>query len=139
MTKTFQTLDHTSDIGLRAFGSDLPEAFSNAAKGMFTLIADLRQVRAPLKTEIVVNSGDISGLLVAWLNELLYLFDSEQRLFKKFDIRQLSETALKAECWGEKVDKSRHQLKRGIKAATYHRLKVEQTAQGYQVEVILDV
>ena len=74
-----------------------------------------------------------------WLNELLYHFDAEQLLLKKFAITELTDTALKAECWGEPVDRSRHQLKRGIKAATYHGLKIETAPGGYQIEIILDL
>jgi SHS2 domain-containing protein len=140
MKKPFQTIDHTADIGIRAFGQDLPEVFSNAAKGMFSLITDPRKVRSSIMTRIEVSSGDQSGLLVEWLNELLYRFDAEQLLFKKFNITGLSNTELKADCWGEKVDQTRHYLKRGIKAATYHELKIEQTPNGqYTVTVILDI
>jgi SHS2 domain-containing protein len=140
MNKAFQLIDHTADIGIRAFGRNLPEAFSNAAKGMFSLIIDIRKVHGSTKIEIVVIAEDQSGLLVEWLNELLFWFDSEQMLFKKFIISELGETTLKAECWGEKVDRSRHQLKKGIKAATYHMLKVQKTPKGeYEVDVILDI
>ena len=54
LTKTFQTFEHTADIGIRAFGRDLPEAFGNAARGMFSQITDLRKVRGALITEIEV-------------------------------------------------------------------------------------
>lgn len=139
MQKAFETFDHTADIGIRAFGRDLPEAFSNAAKGMFSLITDLRKVRSSRKIEIEITAGDQSSLLMDWLNELLYHFDAEQLLLKKFAISELTDTALKAECWGEPVDRSRHQLKRGIKAATYHGLKIEPAKSGFQIEVILDL
>ena len=139
MNKSFETFDHTADIGIRAFGPDLPEAFCNAAKGMFSLITDLRKVRSSHKIGVEIAAGDRSSLLMDWLNELLYHFDAEQLLLKKFAISELTNTGLKAECWGEPVDRSRHQLKRGIKAATYHGLKIETAPGGYQIEIILDL
>jgi SHS2 domain-containing protein len=139
MQKAFETFDHTADIGIRAFGQDLPGAFCNAAKGMFGLITDLKKVRSSHKTEIELTAADQPSLLMDWLNELLYHFDAEQLLLKKFTISELSDTRLKAECWGEPADRIRHQLKRGIKAATYHGLKIEPAASGFQIEVILDL
>jgi SHS2 domain-containing protein len=76
MKKAFETFDHTADIGIRAFGSDLPEAFSNAAKAMFSLITDLRKVRSTHKIEIEIVVADRPSLLMDWLNELLYHFDA---------------------------------------------------------------
>ena len=116
----------------------MPEAFANAARAMFSLITDLDNVHEILYRDVQVSAPDREILLVAWLNELVYLFDTEQILFKRFDIHDLIDTELKACCYGEKVDKSRHELKIGIKSATYHMLKVENNSQ-YQVQVLLDI
>jgi SHS2 domain-containing protein len=139
MPKNIQIIDHTADIGIRAFGKDLPEALCYAARGMFSLITDLRRVRCLQTIEIEVTAADRYELLVEWLNELLFRFDTEQMLFRQFTISALSDTRLKAEVRGEKVDKKRHDLKKGIKAATYHGLKIESTASGCRIEVILDI
>ena len=80
----------------------------------------------------------MESLLVAWLNELIYLFDVDNFLLKRFDISRLTETELKARAYGEKVDTSRHNLKLGIKAATYHMLKVE-NGKTNMVQVIFDI
>jgi SHS2 domain-containing protein len=49
----------------------------------------------------------------------------------------LSEHELKAECIGEHYSPSRHQLKLGVKSATYHLLQVDTGAN--KVRVIFDV
>ena len=76
--------------------------------------------------------------MVEWLNELIYRFDTENIIFKRFDITELDNTRLKARSYGEKVDNSRHELRTGVKAATYHLLKVDKD-DGYKVQVILDI
>ncbi|GAH34096.1 unnamed protein product, partial [marine sediment metagenome] len=81
---------------------------------------------------------DQESLLVEWLNELIYLFDTENIVFKRFDITQLTNTRLKARSYGEKVDNSKHRLKVGVKATTYHMLKVDKD-NGYQVQVLFDI
>jgi SHS2 domain-containing protein len=138
MEKRFEIIEHTADVGIRAFGKDLPEVYANAAQAMFSLITDLDTVREVLSREVSVSAPDREILLVEWLNELVYLFDVEYLLFKRFEISELSATGLKARCYGEKVDKSRHALKTGIKSATYHMLKVEQNGR-FQAEVLLDI
>lgn len=136
--KRFKFLEHTADAGVIAYGSDLKATFANAAYGLFSLMADLRRVRATVKREVQVSAGDLESLLVAWLNELLYLCDAEGLIFKRFDITHLEPQCLTAQVYGEKIDPARHRLKTAVKAATYHALKVEK-GDGYRAQVIFDL
>jgi SHS2 domain-containing protein len=136
----FEIIDTTADIGIRAFGSGWREVFVNAALGMFSLITDPGSVRPELIRDVSVAAPDRESLLAAWLNELIFLFDTEMLLFGRFEIVRLRTSLIEARCFGEKVDRSRHELKRGIKSATYHKLKMEKTNDGvYQAEVIFDI
>ncbi len=137
MVKDFEILSHTADIGIIAYGSDMTEAFSNAARGMFSLIAELESVGETERRDTQLTAPDRESLLVAWLNELIYLFDVENIIFKRFDINLVSETELQASSYGGKVD-HRHQPKMGIKAATYHMLKIEEN-NGIKVQVLFDI
>lgn len=136
--KRFDIIDHTADVGIMAYGAELKEAFANAAYAMFTLIADLEDVREDVCRQIEVQAEDEENLLASWLNELLYLFDVDGIIFKRFEITEFGETSLKAEGYGELVDPARHSLKAGVKAATYHMLRVAKD-DGYSVRVIFDV
>lgn len=138
MKNNFEIIEHTADVGIRVYGSDMAEAFVNAAKAMFNLISRLDKINEVLYRDVRVSAPDREILLVEWLNELIFLFDSEQLLLKRFNIILLTDTVLKARCFGEKVDKSRHPLKMGIKSATYHMLKVEKNGQ-YCVQVLFDI
>jgi SHS2 domain-containing protein len=133
----FEVIDHTADIGIAAYGSDLKEAFSNAAYGMFTLIADLEDVGNDVVREISLEAIDQEALVVGWLNELLYLFDVDRIIFKEFEIDRLGHRHLQAIARGERIDVSRHHLRTEIKAATYHTLKIEE-GDGVRIQVILD-
>jgi SHS2 domain-containing protein len=135
--KRYRLLEHTADIGLVAYGQSLSEAFANAAYGLFSIICDLRGVRESESRQVEVKASDIEGLLFDWLNNLIYVFDAELLLLKRFDIREFSANRLKAVCYGEKSDPSRHRLKMGVKSATYHMLKVDKERN--QVRVIFDV
>ena len=138
MEKEFEFIDHTADVGIIAYGVDMKQAFANAAKALFSLITELDDVAEVVHRDIEVTAPDQESLLVEWLNELIYLFDTKQILFKKFDIDQFEPTHLKARSYGEKVDTSKHKLKVGVKAATYHMLKID-GKNGSQVQVLFDI
>ncbi len=135
--KRFQLIEHTADTGLIAYGDNLAEAFANAGYGLFSIIAELNRVRAVESMDVAVKAEDAEGLLFNWMNHLIYLFEVEHLLFKRFDILELTEHNLKATCRGERYDPFRHHLKIGVKSATYHMLKVDGGKN--TVQVIFDV
>ena len=135
--KRFQLIEHTADTGLIAYGNDLAEAFANAACGLFSITTELSRVREVESRSVTIRAEDTEGLLFNWINHLIYLFDVEYLLFKRFDINEFTERHLKAICWGERYDPSRHQLKLGVKSATYHILEVDRERNS--IQVILDV
>jgi len=138
MEKDFEIIDHTADVGILAYGVDMSQAFANAARALFSIITELDDVEEVLYRDIELSAPDRESLLVAWLNELIYLFDAENIIFKRFDITGLGDTRLEARSYGEKVDNSRHKLKTGVKAATYHMLKVED-GNGCKAQVLFDI
>ena len=135
--KRFKLIEHTADVGLIAYGADLAGAFANAAYGLFSIIAELDAVQETESRRVEISEEDWEGLLFEWLNYLIYLFDVEMIIFKRFDIIEMDGRQLKAICYGEKYDPSRHHLKTGVKSATYHMLTVDREKN--QVQVIFDI
>jgi SHS2 domain-containing protein len=132
----YEEIEHTADVGIRAYGKTASAIFASAAEGMFSLIADLKKVQAKGEVEVRLTAEDLPRLLVAWLSELLFLHETQHLLFRRFQVR-IRGTSLRAHAWGEAIDKRRHGLKLAVKAVTYHRLSVDLT-QGV-AEVIFDV
>jgi len=124
-------------MGLVAYGKSLAEAFANAAYGLFSLIVEPNKVKEKESRKVTVQAQDTESLLFNWMNELIYIFEVERLLFKSFNITEFTGQSLEATCWGEKYDPSRHQLKTGVKSATYHMLKVD--GEKNRVQVIFDV
>jgi SHS2 domain-containing protein len=138
MEKEFELTNHTADIGIIAYGTDIKEAFINAAKGLFSLITELDDIKEVTHRDIILTSSDEESLLVEWLNELIYFFDADNIIFKRFEINQINQTQLKARAYGEEVDNSKHAIKRGVKAATYHMLKIEHN-NTVKIQVLFDI
>ena len=126
MKRAFEIIDHTADIGIIAYGADIKQLFSNAALALFSLITDPQSIEGKSRYDLEVNSEDRDGLLVEWLNELIYLFDAKQILLNRFEIESLTDDRLQATCYGEEFNPSRHRMKMGVKAATYHMLKLDE-------------
>ena len=138
MEKDFEIVNHTADVGIIAYGADIEQAFANAARALFSLITELDDVAEVVHRDTELIAPDEESLLVEWLNELIYLFDAENIIFKRFDITKLNNTQLKARSYGEKVDSLKHKLKTGVKAATYHMLKIDK-GDGCKVQVLFDI
>ena len=137
--KPFEVIDHTADIGIVAYGATIKQVFANAALGLFDLMADLDDFKEGLQRELELSAEDVEVLLIEWLNELIYIFDVEHIIFKKFEIEKLTSTQIKARCFGERMKPGHHKLKREIKAATYHMLQISKEDSTYKVQVIFDI
>lgn len=145
--KQFEILDISGDAGIRAFGNNLQELFVNAATGMYSLITDLENIQDMKKLDISAQGSSLEGLLVSFLNELIFHFDTYGFIGKSITIKswQAGEPesgqaySLEANLTGEEFDPEHHEGKLLIKAATYHKLLVEKKDGLYQAEIIFDI
>jgi SHS2 domain-containing protein len=137
--KDFEIIEHTADAGVRSYGETLEEAFVNIARGMTSLIVRPETIKENICREINISAPDRETLMVEWLNELIYYFDTENIVFKKFDIVHLTSSEIKVRCFGERIDRTIHEVERGIKAATYYMLKVERNSDGYSAQAFFDI
>ncbi len=135
----YEVFEHTADIGLHAYGSTLAQLFIHAAQGMESLMVAPEQVQVKVSRAISVQGHDAVSLLIAWLNELIVLFDTEYLLFKDFEIDLITETRLQGRASGEAYDVKRHDLSSAIKAVTWHEAAIEHTAAGYTASIIFDI
>jgi SHS2 domain-containing protein len=135
----FRCFEHTADLGLRIEAPDLDGLFRDAARALFSIIAEPEGDGRPgeaLRLEIAGTRRD--DLLFDWLNELLYLFDSRQLLLDRFEV-DVAADGLRATARGRPLDVDRDRLLHEVKAITYHELKVEQSEDGWLAEVIVDI
>jgi SHS2 domain-containing protein len=138
MTRSFESIEHTADVGIVARGDTVEDVFAAAADGMLSFIIDRNDVRTAETRRRIVEADDREGLLVAWLNDLILLLNADG--FVPADVRVLecTDTRLVAEVQGEPVDPARHRFRLDVKAATYHQLEVSRP-NGWRARVILDV
>jgi SHS2 domain-containing protein len=139
MSEPFEILDHTADTGFRAWGVTVAELFENSAHAMMAIAADPSTVHSRAEKNIAVQGEDYESLLVNWLSEILYLFDTNSFAPKDFRVDEITPTYLKARLVGETRDPSRHPWTLIIKAVTYYELRVEQRNSRWESQVFLDI
>ena len=137
--KKYELIEHTADVGVKAFGKNISEAFENAGKAMFDIITDESEIETIGQYDIELKAPDLEQLLVDWLSELLYLNTALNLVFSffKVDIDEKN-NSLKGRVFGEKLDISKHKIGCEIKAVTYHMLEVRNKRPVY-VQVLFDI
>lgn len=127
----YEILDHPADIGIKVYGKSLEELFINAAMGTSALIVEpFETSEKSIRKEVNLNTKNYTELFTNWLDEIIYLFDTNGFLTKR--IKNISIHSSKEECniqallEGEKFNKNKHEIKLYLKAVTYHQLQIKQ-------------
>lgn len=131
---SFEEIEHTADCAIRAWAPDLPSLFAAAATGMYAVAGVKLGKGQGLKRNIRLQAQDHEGLLVAFLTELVYALEQEERGFVSFDL-QISNGQLEGQMDGRALET----IAKPIKAVTYHNLKIRETERGHEVELVFDV
>ncbi len=145
----WRILDHTADIGLVVEEKNLSRAFATAAEAMFRIMID-GELGSGEEREIHLEASDPGALLVDFLSELLFLFDTEGFVVSSADVRVEKKDvrgkgvmgggekkwSLIAILRGEKFSRDRHAIAFEIKAVTYHMLDVSEDG---RITVLFDI
>ena len=140
--KRFEWVEHPSDIGFRAYGRDLAEAFENAALALFEVMVDTGKVDAREEAEVELEAEDEKALLYDWLDRLIYLRDSDNKVFSKFSVKITENQGgfkLQARIWGETFDPGKHSDRTAVKAMTYHMMEITRSPEETYVQVVVDI
>lgn len=147
----FEILDISGDIGIKAYGTNCEEAFVNAGTGMYNLITDVEKIEEKQEIAIEIKSESLEGVLVNYLNELIFHFDAYGFIGKRIEVvgaelqtasLNLSKSPnfeLKIKVYGEEFNPARHERRLLVKAATYHNLRVEKINGKWEIEVVFDI
>lgn len=135
----FEIIDISGDVGIKANGNDCADAWISAGIGMYSLITDLQMVIEKESLEIEATADSMEGLLVNYLNELIFHFDAYNFIGRRIEVIGFSEEAIRARIHGEHFDPGRHEQRLLLKAATYHNVSVLNEREKCKVEVIFDI
>ncbi len=135
----YKTIEHTADIGIEVEAPDGEGVFTRCGLAMFDMMFGIESIGRNQTRRISVSGENLNELLVAWLNELLYVYSVEGTMFSDFSDMVLGATSLSAVGLGETFDQRKHSGHLEIKAATYHGLSVGQADGKWRARVIFDI
>ena len=140
MSRGFRELENiTADLGIEAWGHSLEDAFSSAAHGLAALLSELPGGEQPLEKDIHLEADSLSTLLVQFLNEIIYLEETQDFLPGAVKHLTLTGNRLDATLTGAAYDPEIHTLNAQVKAATYHGLEIVDEGETVRIKVIFDV
>lgn len=137
----FRFFEHTADAKFQAYGKNMKEAFSNAALAMFSVITDIKKIKKNIKKGIEARGHDLKSLLYNYLEELLFLIDTENFLLNHVEElvihKKEKEYFLEAIAVGDKARD--YETNGDIKAVTYNEMEVKEEKSKVMVQVVLDL
>ena len=134
----YKFFDHTADVAFEAYGKTLEELFENSALAVFETMVDLKTVSGDIKKTIKLEAESEERLFLDFLEELIFLKDSDFMVFNRFEAK-IKNNKLIAAAYGDKINPGKHKLKVDVKAVTMQKFKFEKTKTGYKAFVIIDI
>jgi SHS2 domain-containing protein len=131
----YKYLEHTADVKFRAFGKSLEEAFVNSAYAMMNVLFEGKVKEVKIK-KIKVKGIDEKGLLYSFLEEILFLLNTEYFLLSRVKKIEIKNNELTAELIGD--DSRSYNLGLDIKAVTYNDMFIKKE-KDFVVQVVLDI
>ena len=148
-TDKYDYFDVTADIGFYAYGKSIEEAYENAGLAMFNVITYISKVKKEESREFEIVSEDLVSLLYDYLEELLFLQDTEFLFFSDFKVNiekivddessNLENYKLTCFACGEEIDWNIHTPKSEVKAITFHKMCVKEDNGVFKLRAILDL
>ncbi len=138
----YEYLEHTAEIKFKAYGKSPEELFDNSGKALCNAVISLKSIQKKGKALIELKADTQEELLFKFLSEILFLIDAKEFIFSSFKIRIKQKEKiffLNAECFGEKIDLKKHEIKTEIKAITKHEFSITKKENGFAAEVLVDV
>ncbi|HLD13048.1 MAG TPA: archease [Candidatus Nanoarchaeia archaeon] len=130
-----------ADIAYEAYGKSLKDVFEHAAEAIMDMLGDRKKIQATKKFTIKLKNINLENLLFDFLNEIVFLKDSEYSVFKtvKVTIKEGKENKLIAVLTGEKINPEKHELGNDVKAVTMHQYKLEKKGKQWVARVVVDI
>jgi SHS2 domain-containing protein len=132
----YRFIDHTADIAFEAYGKNLEELFENCAYAFYEAFVDTSKLKDGEKKVFEVEAEDEDLMLYRFLNELLFLFETQFFAGKKIMVR-IEGNRTFAEIEGGRFD--RDAVKVAPKAITMHKFGIRREGDRLAAFVVVDI
>jgi SHS2 domain-containing protein len=143
MISSYIILEHPADIGIEAKGKTLKDAVEAASIGLSFIMVNTENIDCNENKQIELEAIDEEALIIKWLNEILFYFDSESFICKKvsiFDLKKIGDIfKITGSLSGERFSSGKHEIKRHVKAVTYHQFELIESGSGVALRIFFDI
>jgi len=133
----------TADVAFEARANTLNDLFISASEALLNImVIDINSVSNQTTKSISLESESKEMLLFDFLQELIFLKDSEQLLLrlKKVKIMEsVTKCAANFLLCGERINPEKHDLVVDVKAVTMHIFSLSQKGDDWVATVVLDI
>lgn len=135
----YRFLDHTADIAFEVKASSLSELVRDASLAFYEAFTFQDLLSGEIEREVVVEEDSPDYLLFAWLNELLYLFDTEHFAGRsvEVEVEEGERLVARGRVLGDRL--SPEKVKLEPKAITLHNFEVEKRDGEWYAFVVVDI
>ncbi len=137
----YKYLEHTADVKFQAYGKSMEEAFGNAALALFNVMIDTKKIKNKTRKTIKVKGNDLKSLLYNFLEEFLFLLDTQGFMLGKISdikiIKKKNTYQLSALASGDEAGS--YETKGDVKAVTYNEMEIKKEKNKTTLQVVLDV
>ncbi len=135
----YRFIDHTADVAFEVYGSSLAELIENATLAFYEAFVDLSRLKVDTEKSLEVEADSPDYLLFNWLNELLFMFETDFFAGKDVSVEVEENGILKAKgkMIGGRI--TPEIVKTEPKAITFHKFRVEQRDGKWIAFVIIDI
>lgn len=139
----FKIIPHTADIGLSVTASSREELFADAVFGLRSLLLSKISFKNSDLKKIQLEAITLEDLLVQWLSELNFLFETKYWMLARIDDLTISVSEglfqLNANISGGLLEFVGSEIELEVKAVTHHDLNIEQSNDVWSVKIFFDL
>jgi len=139
MKEGHRTFDHTGDLGLEIWAPDPARLFALAAEVLMAVVADARGATPDVERVLQLTGDDPADLLVHWLNTVLLESELAKTVWTRAEVRFLAPTSIEATLRGSRLDPTRQEFLREVKAVSHHALELELGETACRCRLVLDI
>jgi SHS2 domain-containing protein len=128
-----------ADVGVRGWGASRAESFAQVTLGVLALLVSPDEVQLREHREVRAQAEAPDALLVAWIDECLYVLEIEGFAARGVEMTVCTDTLAHGVLHGEPFDAGRHRVGTVVKGATYHQVAVERRGEAHEARIIVDI
>ena len=134
----YEELSHTADLRIKVYGNTIESLFKEGVYALYNIVFLEKPIcQSSEYDDFFLESLDLDMLFHDFLDEILYITFVKKRKICQINLH-ISANSLHCHYSYEPFDPTK-EVKKEVKAITYHNLHIQKNKNFYETEVVMDV